>query len=87
MVHLLIQTMQFLAVPFCCLCAWAFMGLCAWSLLGSARTGIAQVKQLHQIPCSSCTFCTGDYRLKCTVRPAEALSELAIDCPDYEPAV
>jgi len=46
--------------------------------------GIAQLKRLHQIPCSRCAFFTGDYRLKCTAHPCKALSEQAIGCSDYE---
>ena len=48
------------------------------------KSGISYVKRLHQIPCSRCVFFTGDYRLKCTVHPYSALTELAINCSDYE---
>ena len=48
------------------------------------HSGINYVKRLHQIPCSRCTFFTGDYRLKCTVHPYSALTETAINCGDYE---
>ncbi len=48
------------------------------------QLGINYVKRLHQIPCSRCTFFTGDYRLKCTVHPYSALTETAINCSDYE---
>lgn len=85
MVDFLIHVIQFLAVPFCSIFAWGFLGLVAWSLWSAARSGVSEAKRLHQIPCSSCSFCTGDYRLKCTVHPFEALTELAINCPDYKP--
>ncbi|NEN90769.1 MAG: hypothetical protein F6K48_18375 [Okeania sp. SIO3H1] len=49
------------------------------------QQGISYVKRLHQIPCSRCTFFTGDYRLKCTVHPYNALTETALNCSDYEP--
>lgn len=49
------------------------------------QQGITYVKRLHQIPCSRCTFFTGDYRLKCTVHPYNALTETALNCIDYEP--
>lgn len=49
------------------------------------QQGITYVKRLHKIPCSRCTFFTGDYRLKCTVNPDNALTETAINCRDYEP--
>ncbi|NEP80770.1 MAG: hypothetical protein F6K39_22920 [Okeania sp. SIO3B3] len=49
------------------------------------QQGINYVQRLHQIPCSRCTFFTGDYRLKCTVHPDNALTETALNCSDYEP--
>ncbi|WP_205127386.1 hypothetical protein [Okeania hirsuta] len=49
------------------------------------QQGISYVRRLHQIPCSRCIFFTGDYRLKCTVHPYNALTETALNCSDYEP--
>lgn len=46
---------------------------------------VAKAKQMHNIPCANCQYFTGDYRLKCTIQPHAALSEAAIDCPDYRP--
>lgn len=63
------------------------MALFFWSLWIAVRDSTRHLKRLHQIPCNRCTFFTGDYRLKCTVRPLTALSEEAIDCLDYEPAI
>lgn len=48
------------------------------------RQGWQHLQQLHQIPCSRCAYFTGDYRLKCTVHPSQALTEEAIDCQDFE---
>ncbi|WAL59781.1 hypothetical protein [Thermocoleostomius sinensis] len=42
--------------------------------------------KMHKIPCAKCQFFTGNYQLKCTVHPSIALSEAAIDCPDYRSA-
>jgi RNA polymerase subunit RPABC4/transcription elongation factor Spt4 len=39
---------------------------------------------MHQIPCANCQFFTRDYHLKCTVHPAQALTEEAIGCGDFE---
>jgi hypothetical protein len=73
---------------FCCLCcAWGFMGLLVWSLWNTLQKGAHQLQQLHRVSCDRCLFCTGDYRLKCTVHPTIAFSEEAIDCPDFEPTV
>ncbi|MEM9542971.1 MAG: hypothetical protein AAGA60_26195 [Cyanobacteria bacterium P01_E01_bin.42] len=66
-------------------CAWSFIALLGWSFLQTAWQGCTYLQRLHQIPCSDCTFCTGDYRLKCTVHPCQALSEDAIGCLDFEP--
>ena len=62
----------------CCL-----LSLC-FSIYQALIAGVKNVKKLHQIPCSSCAFFTGDYRLKCTIHPCKALSEEAINCFDYE---
>ncbi|MEM8642066.1 MAG: hypothetical protein AAGG51_25125 [Cyanobacteria bacterium P01_G01_bin.54] len=48
------------------------------------RDGIQQLHRLHRVPCTRCAFYTGEYRLKCTVNPYQALSEAAIGCLDYE---
>lgn len=55
-----------------------------WSIFAMARDGTQQVKHLHEIPCANCRFFTHSYYLKCPVHPAEALSEEAIGCRDYE---
>ncbi|ERT05146.1 hypothetical protein M595_4896 [Lyngbya aestuarii BL J] len=55
-----------------------------WSLQRAFRDGIIHLKRLHSIPCSRCTYFTGDYRLKCTVHPKIALTEEALECGDYE---
>ncbi len=76
------QPIQSLLCSFCILGAIA---TCLWNAFSTFRQGIAYVKKLHQIPCDRCAFFTGDYRLKCTVRPYSALTEDAINCNDYEP--
>ncbi|NDJ18263.1 hypothetical protein [Myxacorys almedinensis] len=69
----------------CCFLAWAIViGFCL-SVGAATKDGISRLKRLHQIPCSGCAFFTGDYHLKCTVRPSDALTEQAIDCRDFEP--
>ena len=56
--------------------------LSLWSMV---TDGVANAKRMHSIPCANCQYFTGDYRLKCTVQPHIALTEEAIDCPDYRP--
>jgi hypothetical protein len=54
------------------------------SLWKTSKQGWIYTRRLHKIPCSRCSFFTGDYNLKCTLHPHKALSEEAIDCLDYE---
>lgn len=63
--------------------AWGFISTAVWSLWAIVRDTIKQTKQLHQIPCSNCLFFTDSYYLKCPVHPHSALTEEAINCPDY----
>ncbi|MGG6296221.1 hypothetical protein ACQ4M4_17670 [Leptolyngbya sp. AN02str] len=81
----LIHGIQPLLVPICFVAAWGIVGITAWNLWASIRDGVQRAQQMHRVPCSECRFFTGDYHLKCTVHPDMALSEEAIDCPDYEP--
>jgi hypothetical protein len=48
------------------------------------KQGHHHLARIHSIPCSQCTFCTGDYRLKCAVHPFSAGTEEAIGCLDFE---
>ncbi|GAB4467033.1 MAG: hypothetical protein OHK0037_23350 [Elainellaceae cyanobacterium] len=72
-------------VPVCFVLAWGMVGLVTWNLISAGRDGLAQARQMHQIPCSECRFFTGEYHLKCPVHPEWALSEEAMNCIDYEP--
>ncbi len=66
--------------------------LTAWGLVGFAIVqvgrmfvvGTAQVKRMHQIPCPSCRYFSGNYSLKCALHPHRACSEAAIGCGDFE---
>ncbi len=65
--------------------AWTLLGWLGWALWQNLQGIWHQAQQMHRIPCSGCEFFTGDYRLKCTVRPQIASTEAAIDCLDYLP--
>jgi hypothetical protein len=62
---------------------WSFvfcLGLNLWAFLKE----IFQTSQrLHRIPCAHCQYCTNNPFLKCTVHPHTALTEQAIQCPDF----
>jgi hypothetical protein len=76
--------LQVVLTPLCFLFAWILMGLICWSVATFLRDTFGKAQQMHQIPCSDCRFFTDDYRLKCTVHPTIALSEAAIQCPDFQ---
>ncbi|MGK7891183.1 MAG: hypothetical protein AB4042_17780 [Leptolyngbyaceae cyanobacterium] len=83
----LVALIQPILVPLCCLTAWLLLAIACWGLWSALHRGIAQARRMHQIPCSNCQFFTGNYLLKCTVRPDIALSEAAISCSDYAATV
>lgn len=85
LLHPLVRVLQPFLVPLCFILAWTFAVLALWSVWAAMRDSITTGKRLHQIPCPNCQFFTGDYHLKCTVHPSTALTEEAIDCPDYCP--
>ncbi|NEQ22552.1 MAG: hypothetical protein F6K28_25900 [Microcoleus sp. SIO2G3] len=80
-----VNLLQPIIVPLCFLFAWGLVAITIWNVWSACRDGVANTKRLHRIPCANCQFFTGDYHLKCTVRPDIALSEAAIDCRDFEP--
>ncbi len=63
--------------------AWTFVSSVVWSIWATIRDTTQTTKRLHQIPCSSCQFFTDSSYLKCPVHPSTALTEEAINCPDY----
>jgi hypothetical protein len=60
----------------------AFLGISLWTFL---RDAFKVSHRMHQIPCTRCQFFTNCAALKCTVHPDIALSEQAIQCPDFAP--
>ncbi|MGF1482544.1 MAG: hypothetical protein ACFB4I_24215 [Cyanophyceae cyanobacterium] len=79
----LVQIFQPVLVPLCFLVAWVFIALLGWTLLSAVRDAIARAKTMHEVPCTNCQFFTNSHHLKCTVRPAIANTEQAINCTDY----
>ncbi|MFG3817628.1 hypothetical protein [Limnothrix redekei] len=76
---------QTVMIPLCFGVAWWLVAVLVRSIASFTQEGVSRVRTLHQIPCADCAFFTGDYHLKCPVRPSEALSEAAINCPDFQP--
>lgn len=79
----LIRAIQPFLVPVCFVAAWVLVLMLASNLWSAVAASVARSKRMHQIPCAHCVFFTGDYRLKCPVRPTIALTEEAIGCSDY----
>lgn len=79
----LILGIQTFIVPICFVSAWLIVGLTVWSIWSTIWDTTQKTRQLHQIPCANCQYFTSSYHLKCTVHPAIALTEEAIDCMDY----
>lgn len=82
--YLLIHTIQPFLVPICFLSAWTIITLATWSIYSAVRDSVATSQKMHRIPCADCQYFTGDYRLKCTVRPTVANTEEALNCTDYQ---
>lgn len=68
------------------LAIWALVLLFVLAILFAIQDGTRRLRRLHQVPCFGCRYYTGSPYLKCPVRPRDAASEAAIDCPDYETA-
>jgi hypothetical protein len=64
--------------------AWGLVSYFVYSLGNTSVEGWKQLRRMHQVPCSRCLYFTGDYNLKCSVRPCDALTEQAIGCRDFE---
>lgn len=82
----LLQILQPLFVPICFVLAWLLVGAVVWTVVSALRAAIHNAKTLHSIPCANCQFFTNTHYLKCPVHPSEALSQEAINCPDYQPS-
>jgi len=64
---------------------WVLLTGLLTSICLAAEDGVDRLRRLHRIPCSHCAYATGCPFLKCTVHPHWAMTELAIDCLDFEP--
>lgn len=62
---------------------WGFLLCLGYTLLSFLHETAQVSHRLHQIPCAQCRFFTNQSVLKCPVHPTTALSEQAIDCPDF----
>lgn len=65
------------------LLAWVLALLNRLNFKNSLSNRLNLIKHHHEIPCSSCQYFNQNFYLKCAVNPSKALSEEAINCPDY----
>lgn len=79
----LLNLLQPLLVPVCLVLAWVLVAVTLWGVWSALRDTVKRAQTMHAIPCSNCRFFTGHYTLKCPVHPSTALSEAAINCPDF----
>ncbi|MFM7428157.1 MAG: hypothetical protein ACKO7W_24700 [Elainella sp.] len=79
----LIRLLQPLFVPICFVLAWLLVVAVIWSVISALGAAIHSAKIMHRIPCANCQFFTNTHYLKCPVHPSTALSQEAINCPDY----
>jgi hypothetical protein len=77
--------MQFLTQYIFAAASLLSIAIFIWSFWKAVLEGITHLKKLHAIPCSRSAYFTGDYRIKCTVHPRDALTEEAINCRDFSP--
>ncbi|MGQ9836840.1 MAG: hypothetical protein ACUVRV_02445 [Cyanobacteriota bacterium] len=76
--------MTSLPPPLSRIIAWLLLLLPLWRLVRAIAAALQQAQQMHRIPCYRCQFYSGEPYLKCTVHPDYALSEAAINCPDFQ---
>jgi len=65
------------------LAPWTVLTIVGWGIWQTLRDTFKYTSELHSIPCSKCQYYTNNHRLKCTLHPKMAMSEAAIDCPDF----
>ncbi|MCJ2543143.1 hypothetical protein [Thermostichus vulcanus] len=76
--------MTSLPPPLSMIIAWLLLLLPLWTIARAVAAILHQAQQMHRIPCHHCRFYSGDPYLKCTVHPRHALTESAINCPDFK---
>ena len=62
---------------------WLIIFLIFPRLRKMARDRTGNIKHLDPVPCKTCRYFTDSPYIKCAVHPYNALTQRAIDCPDY----
>ena len=74
-------------LPLCFLIIWAAVISIASGIWKAAREEKVTIKHLDQVPCKNCQFFTSNHYLKCAIQPSIALTQEAVNCPDYCPKI
>ncbi|MEC4816105.1 MAG: hypothetical protein SAK29_22960 [Scytonema sp. PMC 1069.18] len=72
-------------LPFSLITFWLLIAFKLLNTLNSANNKIATFNILTKVPCRNCQYFANNPFLKCAVRPDTALTEEAMNCPDYCP--
>ncbi|HAX77859.1 MAG TPA: hypothetical protein DCY88_18970 [Cyanobacteria bacterium UBA11372] len=51
--------------------------------IGEKKESFFNFDRFNKVPCRNCRYFTGNFYLKCAVRPSEVLTKKAINCSDY----
>lgn len=73
-----------LLTPFYFLLSWGLIIALVLGIANAVKNTINKARLMHKIPCSNCQYFTNNPRLKCTVNPHIANTELAINCYDFQ---
>ena len=63
---------------------FVIIGLFIGGILRKVVQDRALSRRSSQFPCGRCRYFTDEALLKCAVHPTEALTELAMNCQDFE---
>jgi hypothetical protein len=70
-------------IPLCLACVWAIAAIVSGLPKVTHEKNLA-LKRHSKIPCRTCQFYSNNPYIRCAIRPTDALTEHAIDCPDYK---
>lgn len=76
------MNLSLLSVLLACF-AWTFVFAVLSTVVAAIGRSMRIARQMHAIPCTNCRYFTGEMLLKCPVNPKAALTEQALDCPDF----
>lgn len=70
-------------VPLCFLAIWAIAVSTVLDLPKRNQSAKLPFKSFKRLPCRNCEFFSSNPYLKCAIHPSAAMTEHAMNCPDY----